>query len=730
MIKSISFANLYPFSGSYKIKLPRGLISIEGRYSDSPDKSNRSGKTAFLDIIRFALFGKVRGARVQSIINRSAVKSRDPIYASVTMIHPETRVEFTVTRKYDPLTGKFVVYVPQLGEMHKKRDIETIIQDELGCDYELSTLTWMSRQDEAKGLMSFDLTKRKTFLLGLMGSKSIPWEAYYAEASARFSTIKARHSIAEENLTALKAQFSTEASMNIEEDKATLNAELSLVLQRKDTASRRLHKLKASSVKAQIIELSSKLQETRKRASTLQTQSIAQQRLLTTISSTIQKRKDLESKLAKLQQTRAKLGKGFDADKLDSLNQRHEELADKIQEFTVKHRAILQDVRRIESFSGVCPVTRLECASGFDVSTHRVALETTAKAIEKTLESLSKEEQEMSGSLDRLNTCADELQSVDMSIAAIEGQLSNLDGGYTVEELEKAEFEYKDLVRDYDRAKAEMLTLDQQLTTLSKTSERKVQDEIIRLEQEISGYIARERSITQSLAELAGRELYLGKLQTDIKALRREVRHSTHRLSVLGALKSALSRDGLPFHSLMAGISEFETHINQALCDLGSDIRVLVEPFRELTTYTKSCMVCGYEFPGASTRCPVCSSARQHKKRETLDILLSGSSYDIDYGEDSGGGQLLVALAVRLALFAAYKERGFLSAVDFFLLDEVFSPLDAYNRQKMTLMLMELLEQYGLSQAFLISHTDMSDVIPPAIIIERDSKTDCSRILV
>ena len=71
---------------------------------------------------------------------------------------------------------------------------------------------------------------------------------------------------------------------------------------------------------------------------------------------------------------------------------------------------------------------------------------------------------------------------------------------------------------------------------------------------------------------------------------------------------------------------------------------------------------------------------------------------------DSGGGQLLLSVAIRLALGLLAKRRSGSSWSTIFL-DEVFGPLDATNRRKMAeLVTSTISRDLGFEQIFLISH--------------------------
>jgi DNA repair exonuclease SbcCD ATPase subunit len=112
-----------------------------------------------------------------------------------------------------------------------------------------------------------------------------------------------------------------------------------------------------------------------------------------------------------------------------------------------------------------------------------------------------------------------------------------------------------------------------------------------------------------------------------------------------------------------------------------------------------------------------------------LEIKLKGTMFDVDYEEDSGGGKQWVAIGIRFALYNLLRERGLMQDIDFWIMDEIFAPLSDVGRQSMLSFLDGLCSSYGINQLFLITHSDISAILPPAIIVERTEATQQSRIL-
>jgi hypothetical protein len=57
MLESILLTNIGPFYGTHKVVFPTGIIHVRGVYSDDPTRSNRSGKSMFLQAIYHTLYG-------------------------------------------------------------------------------------------------------------------------------------------------------------------------------------------------------------------------------------------------------------------------------------------------------------------------------------------------------------------------------------------------------------------------------------------------------------------------------------------------------------------------------------------------------------------------------------------------------------------------------------------------------------------------------------------------
>lgn len=75
-IDRVLIKDFMPFSGSFDISnLPEGLIGIVGKYEDQDGRSNRAGKSSFLDGILFALISEYRNVKMNHLIHQGTEKA-------------------------------------------------------------------------------------------------------------------------------------------------------------------------------------------------------------------------------------------------------------------------------------------------------------------------------------------------------------------------------------------------------------------------------------------------------------------------------------------------------------------------------------------------------------------------------------------------------------------------------------------------------------------------------
>lgn len=730
MLEHIKVSNLLPFYGEQEVSFPSGLVSVEGTYTGDAQKSNRAGKTALFDLVRFAIFGAVRGAKEKTIINKLADVKKDPCYVSIELSHPDKDEHLTITRQYDAKTNSFQLYVPELEtEGATKKQIQQMLLEELSLSEDTSYLTWMIRQSKSLGLMDpvdFTAKKRKEFMIetfSMNSTASLPWEAYHNEASSRYNTVTTQISNLLANRTNLKAEVESLEARDYPSMWSVMEHEVEELSQKKESVAVEISKKQEELPEQKLIEVNSTLYSRQQSLSSLKSKIVYANKQVGKFEKQVKKKEDL---IRQIRDTKDWIDNHpFDEDEFNTLLEESERLYSKVSEYTTKINVANNDLVRVDGFDGICPLTRKECSDGQSVQQYAEELKRSLATMEKELNKVSEREEKLNLQVDKLEKKRNELKQMESTLDSFYSKLDDLENAHA--DLEEWK-EFRDNhYAEQDELRSEIKSLEAQSRELQAKDSPEAKAALKSLQNQYSTLVSDIKHKRDKIQELKIENSKVEQKKSQLTQTDREIKMLEKRQTSLRVVKQATSVNGIPFYTLLSAISDFEIEVNRALTELGSSIRVVVEPYQTLSSYSETCNACGYHF-GTSQRttCPLCNTRREHKRKETIRILLTGNKVDVDYDEDSGGGMLLVAMAIRFALFSVYKTRGYMGWIDFFVMDEVFAPLDISNRNKMLSFMDSLRSVYGLHQLFVTSHTDVSDVIPPAVVIERDAEKEYS----
>lgn len=128
-IKRVKSVNFMAFAGTQEVVLPIGPIAIVGRYTENPRKSNWSGKSAWLEAIRFALTGAHRKRTDDAVITYGADRMEVELETSTGVIITRSRPRGgpTVLRLIDPTTG--LMHERESAEQLLSRFIRLSVED-------------------------------------------------------------------------------------------------------------------------------------------------------------------------------------------------------------------------------------------------------------------------------------------------------------------------------------------------------------------------------------------------------------------------------------------------------------------------------------------------------------------------------------------------------------------------------------------------------------------------
>ena len=148
-IREIGLLNFMPFKGEQVVRnIPDGLIGIVGRYVGQGGRSNRSGKSAFLDGFRYALHGE----------GRKLKQNEGHVHDGEDQMLTGTKLEFDdhevmIMREYTRHGTTWKSQVDIQGNLLKVKEAESEVESLLGMSKEDFTKTCISRQGELKDIL-------------------------------------------------------------------------------------------------------------------------------------------------------------------------------------------------------------------------------------------------------------------------------------------------------------------------------------------------------------------------------------------------------------------------------------------------------------------------------------------------------------------------------------------------------------------------------------------------
>ena len=175
------------------------------------------------------------------------------------------------------------------------------------------------------------------------------------------------------------------------------------------------------------------------------------------------------------------------------------------------------------------------------------------------------------------------------------------------------------------------------------------------------------------------------------------------------------SRQGVPSMIVEGAIGVVEQEANDTLERLGTPHRLEFSFETEIKKPATTCRSCGAEFPKTAKvkKCEQCGVERGPEVKHELTPLIVEDGSGHDYAMDSGGGQDLVALAVRVALSR------FMGAT-LLIVDEACANLDDVNVAAFTRMIAKL-GDVGFKQVLVSSHRrEVKDTSERLLVVERE----------
>ncbi len=641
-------------------------VGITAEYVDDATRSNRAGKSTLIEAMQYALTGVSRAKREIELISHG----QEVMLVELTLLDDDGK-KYVIKRGRD-IQGHGLL---EVSGIEKKAEAQEQINQLIGLTPEEFAITNYFQQGETNGFMNLSsVDKKKHLMRWLKNEHWARWERSVLDALNE----KVR------KLAGLRAQV--EALEVDQSNEADLLKNLKLakekLAKRKKRCARFQRQLEAERVSTQ------KNAERSEQIETIGAEIEETQTQLQHGAVILQALEDAERKLRRWKRKM----------------ERHPIVSDE-EEQRIRKRAAEQGVliRQFESWVASAEKTRTGRCPILDEGCDRIKYDKAqVKGWKGRIVSETKVREKYEGAITQIEArrhLQDRFQQAKAKLASLQGRSASDD------RLEQRLAEL--------RAKRKAL----------RAAAAETPDTCEGLELQVN---AMRQIVDADLGRVASLEERLKVRRAAvarIKEMQEKIARLEKRVADLRYVAFMFGKNGIPSQEIENAFDEIENEINFVLGKFGTGLQVQFQPDRELGSWEDGCVVCGWQFPrGTRVRqCGDCGEDRRKKRKDDFQLRVLSGGHDEAFEMNSGGGQALVSIAVRLAN-ARLIQRQTGSKFDVLFLDEADAMLDAPNRQAfLRLITAALTEKLGFRQVFLVSHSgDIQESVPHVLRVVRD----------
>lgn len=681
------------------------IISVIGSWANEPKRSNRSGKSSFLEMIVYALYGKTRAKKELDLINKNHLE-KDMF----------VEIEFDngyIIKRGRTSNNEMILELTGFEGADKK-----VVQEEIvklvGMNYDDFIMTSFFMQGDIHTFMEAGASSQKQIMSKWLEKDY--WKIFEKNAKNKMDEIS-KEIIKYQTIADGKPDPSRDEE--IKDNIITLNSQkedLEEVLKGNEVKLKAVDKRlesanKMDEIKELIRETNREIRNSENLIKRFENDKID---LNERLNKSIKNEKRL-NELSNINEDSTKELKS----EISNIKEEYKEINSELSDLKSELKQLKNEFEKINSFDSICPVTKTECKCVENIKSNGDNLRKRGVFVNnkiKKLDILAKEIQE------KINIKEDEMIDIKSKLNEIK-VLNKEEKPETIKE--KIEINNKSLETQNKNLKnknKEIEKLNEELEKLNNIDFDNINLERIEIIAEINVNKDEITNIINNVAKLkANLEVLKAKRIEAIKA-EKEIKESTRMYNLYKYISFMFSKNGIPFNQIETAFEEIEEEANLILQNIGSDISIEFTPDKELNQWESNCLVCNEIFPKGyrKTECPECGSERQKRRKDELNIIIKTGDNEMDFSLESGGGKVLISLAIRLAFVRLLQRRNGVN-LKIVVFDEIFGMLDEVNRNYvLKLMSKTLLEEFDFSQVFAISHEEeIRDIIPEVIKITK-----------
>lgn len=684
------------------------IVSIIGEWADEPKRSNRSGKSTFVEAIIYGLYGKSRSKKEIDLINKN-FPDEDML---VKLVFETDQGEEIIIQRGRTSSNQIILELTGFEGADKK-----VIQEEIdklvGLNYNDFIMTSFFLQGDIHTFMEAGPTGQKQVIAKWLEKEY--WKEFEKKTKEKQQEIQKEidkmYIIAED-----KPDVARDGE--IKNDISYLENKRSILEEALATLNGQLEDINNQIKKAdEIVELERDIKKIERNITSYQAEI---DRLNLKIKKLMEKMPEAEKRdkaLRKLGQLSKQLSQMADA-----LEEKDEEVSKKRDEHSLKKAEVnnlRSQYKEMNKFDNICPVMKKACAAIDSIEGAKEELIEKGKVAAKELEQLQGDLELLRAERKKLAEHYNEVLAKYNEVKAYEKLPGVKDLNENIEayqeEIEMKKEQIKQVIEDRNEKIAKLQELEKIDIDKLKNQKREIKTEISVKNDELNDIINNVAALNAELKQNIEKRKRAIQAEKEIKVL-------TEKLNQYKMVAFMFSKNGIPSNQVEVAFNEIEEETNIILEKVNSDISIEFSPDRELKTWEENCLVCNTPFPKGYRKieCPECGAERQKKRKDELNIVIKTQSKEIDFNLESGGGKVLISLAIRLA-FVRMLQRRLGVNLKLIVLDELFGMLDEINRANVFKLLTDtLINDFGFSQIFCISHEEeIKEAIPNVIKVTK-----------
>lgn len=670
------------------------LISIMGQWEDNPERSNQSGKSSFIEALTYCLWGETRAKTEKELLN-----DRYDEDMFVELLFDVEGVEYTLKR--GRTTGNKPII--ELSGYEENKEIQTVIDKLIGLTYRDFVATCYFMQGDIHTFMEANNAEKNKYILKWFEKGY--WLKLEEEAKLKVNELKLLITQNEYDTKANQKVFNTEVEVTMDElEKRKKEVLGEIAVMEKD--------IKALEDKQSKVELKQ----------TWQDSIISLRKRLENIPDRIELYEEDIENFANVTTTITNLQHNLDDPddgQIDILIEQEQELfADKKSAENERLR-LRGQYTKVSKFEGYCEALDIECQTA---SEQKVAvlmkLAREGEVNNKLIKSYASDLDKIRSKKDKLKKIIDEYKTKMLDIKMLKASIHRID-------VDLAKNNIQALKKEEKQIKAEIATLKGKVEKIEIDFDQEEYDDLVSdynvsmgILEELNFDIGKQNNIAENIK----------KAKKNVARLEKELIHLQDESTQWKFVMYMFSKNGIPSNQIESTFDEIQDEVNIILEKLGTDLSVEFSNSKELSSWESHCLACGSEFKKGqkSHSCLECGVDREKKRKNEFQVKIKEGSKETLFHLDSGGGKVLISIAIRIALTRILFRRLGIK-FNILILDEVFAQLDAVNRDYVVKLITGyLINEMGFEQIFIISHTEIKNAIPDTILITR--KEDYSEV--